>query len=146
MNAKELRIGNYVHHNTENSKTEFIGNELTVCELTEKTITTFYLNIDGSKQIVRGKAIYLPIPLTERWLQLFGFTKNDYKAGFIGKDFKSGNMILDFVLSEPRTKGEWNHYYTYDFQDYRFKSIEFVHELQNLYFLLTGSELSLSGI
>jgi len=53
-------------------------------------------------------------------------------------------MILDFVLSKPFSKGEWNNTYTFDFEGHRFSKMEFVHELQNFYYCLTGVMLSLS--
>lgn len=53
-------------------------------------------------------------------------------------------MILDFVLSKPHTKGEWDTTYTFDFEGHRFSKMEFVHELQNFFFALTGEWLSLS--
>ena len=62
----------------------------------------------------------------------------------MGKDFKSGGMILDFVLSKPFSKGEWNNTYTFDFEGHRFSKMEFVHELQNFYYSLAGVMLSLS--
>ena len=88
--------------------------------------------------------VHSPIPLTEEWLLKFGFSDKDYKKGYIGKDFKSGGMILDFVLSKPFSKGEWNNTYTFDFDGHRFSKMEFVHELQNFYYCLTGVMLSLS--
>jgi len=87
--------------------------------------------------------VHSPIPLTAEHLKKFGFSDGDYKDGYIGKDFKSGGMILDFVLSKPHTKGEWNTTYTFDFVGHRFSKMEFVHELQNFYFGLTGEWLSL---
>ena len=74
----------------------------------------------------------------------YPFSDKDYKNGYIGKDFKSGGMILDFVLSKPFSKGEWNNTYTFNFEGHRFSKMEFVHELQNFYYCLTGVMLSLS--
>jgi hypothetical protein len=85
-----------------------------------------------------------PIILTEEWLLKFGFSDKDYKKGYIGKDFKSGGMILDFVLSKPFEKGEWNDTYTFDFEGHRFIMLKYVHELQNFYHTITDVMLSLS--
>ena len=141
MKVNELRIGNLVHHNIENSKSDFLGNELIVFELDEKIITTYYVDHLNSKVIVRNKQNYYPIPLTEKWLIKAGFSVKEYKAGYIGKDFTSGQMTLSFVLCNPFAKGDWNDCYTFDLRDSMFKSLRYVHELQNLYFSLTNSEL-----
>lgn len=88
--------------------------------------------------------LHTPIPLTEEWLLKFGFSDKDYKDGYIGKEFKSGGMILDFVLSKPFTKGEWNDTYTFDFEDHRFIKLKYVHELQNFFHCITDVMLSLA--
>jgi hypothetical protein len=85
-----------------------------------------------------------PIPLTEELLLKLGFSDEEYKGGYIGKDFKSGNMILDFVLTKPLFKGPWQNYYTFDFEGARHIKIEFVHELQNFYYCIAGEMLSLN--
>jgi len=127
MNAHELRNGNWLHS-----------------ELTNKD---FQVNPDDIRSIWLGydRGMVKTIPLTEEWLLKFGFSDKDYKNGYIGKDFKSGGMILDFVLSKPFSKGEWNNTYTFDFDGHRFSKMEFVHELQNLFFALTGNELSIEN-
>ena len=134
INTKDLRIGNYVtekKHGFNNDTNPF-------------QIFSIYHEDNNSK--INGLSInnFEPIKLTQEWLLKFGFSDNDYKKGYIGKDFKSGGMILDFVLSKPFSKGEWNNTYTFDFEGHRFSKMEFVHELQNFYYCLTGVMLSLS--
>jgi len=77
MEARGFRIGNYVHHNDANIITNFINDYLTVCEIDESNINTYYINIDFHKQIVRGKVGYKPIPLTDDWLLKFKFKAVD---------------------------------------------------------------------
>ena len=72
-----------------------------------------------------------PIPLTEEWLIKFGF----YRKNFA------------WVLCEPSsnmTKFEFSIWedLTYNTAELR-PPIDFVHQLQNLYFALTGEELSI---
>lgn len=71
-----------------------------------------------------------PIPLTEEWLLKFGFkkSKNRYelKCFSLGKYPKDGSIYLTHTSN--------NDMYT---------DILFVHQLQNLYFALTGSELTI---
>ena len=75
MKSNELRIGNFIHHNEKNNEKNFIDSYLTVCEIDENNVNTFYINLVGDKQIVRGKVGYKPIPLTEDWLVKLGFIK-----------------------------------------------------------------------
>ncbi len=72
---------------------------------------------------------------------MFGFSTNEYKPGFTGKDFKSGTTTLDFVLDEPFSKGDWQDYYLFDLGHHRFVPVYYVHQLQNLYFAITQQEL-----
>lgn len=85
--------------------------------------------------------VHSPIDLTEEILLKCGFSKDGYKNGFLGKDFKSGNIIIDFVLCEPFKKGEFNKFYSHDLEGYKYVEIQYLHQLQNLYFALTGEEL-----
>jgi len=71
---------------------------------------------------------YRPIPLTEEWLLRFGFNNEVYTNGGFLKWQKGEFKLLDRRLPntqyhEPKA------------------SIDFVHQLQNLYFALTGEEL-----
>ena len=80
-----------------------------------------------------------PIPLTEEWL---------FKLGFIKYE---GEMYLSLETGDPR----WYLCASYQnrFADicqlgnlgalWRFQNIEYVHQLQNLYFTLTGNELTI---
>lgn len=79
-----------------------------------------------------------PIKLTEKWLFKLGFNK-DYKKGYIGVDY--GNT--DFVLTSPKVMGEWQDNYCWQFVCTwdKFTEIKYVHQLQNLFFALTGNEL-----
>jgi hypothetical protein len=72
-----------------------------------------------------------PIPLTEGWLLRFGFEKN-YKFGLY---YKGGHAI------DIHREGNAE-FYTGEYGGW-FVFVEYVHELQNLYFALTGEELKL---
>jgi hypothetical protein len=90
---------------------------------------------------------YSPIPLTEHWLFRFGFEKNiDYEQEIneYGKLSESnGRRGVGLYLHE----GEW-------FVTFRedvgcgwceLNEIEYVHQLQNLYFALTNDELTIKS-
>jgi hypothetical protein len=89
-----------------------------------------------------------PIPLTTNWLEKFGFEKNKDKRWMKGK---SRYAIFYF---EYYATGENNcmwriEYHDTDYGRNEYKDcnqwgdvIKYVHQLQNLYFALTGEELT----
>ena len=72
------------------------------------------------------------IPLTEEWLIRFGFEKTSYFKDWGMRYFKKGICIY---LED----GEFRFYYQ---TNRAFTSYDSVHEIQNLYFSLTGEELT----
>ena len=111
MKATELRIGNWVDY---------------TCKLSDR-----YIQAIGKNEMIcllNNLAKAEPIPLTEEWLEAFGFQKvgawfykGDFalrpKSEFIGLEY--GGFILSILDIH----------------------IDYVHTLQNLYFPLTGEEL-----
>ena len=71
-----------------------------------------------------------PIPLTEEWLLKFGFKKDtmSFWGGWLSPSFDLGSQLRIRTYSED----------TYQMREVRLKH---VHQLQNLYFALTGEEL-----
>ena len=117
MGAKELRVGNWV-----------ISNGV------EMQLTQFGLGLHLTNQNLLDKTE--PIPITEEWIVKFGF---HYYDGVFSKD---GGKLYGF---------DYDTYWLFDYgQDlwrvnkkpYFFK-YKHVHQLQNLYFALTGEELTI---
>ncbi len=121
MKASELRIKNLINHE---------GDVLEVIEIK-------MVSIDGNPKINGWDEEEIePIPLKQQWLLKFGFER--------------------FPMSAPAL-AEWDEYvkdgfevfnYGTSLQEYYFKAwdgkiikLEYVHQLQNLYFSLTGKEL-----
>jgi hypothetical protein len=82
------------------------------------------------------------INLTDEWIDKFGFDDSDYKKGYTGIEFRT-NMIMDFVLTKPKFMGEWQESYCFDLGQHRFVTVKYVHELQNLFFAVTTTELEM---
>jgi len=123
MTANELRIGNWVYHEpsvNETTNGEFIVSEINVFDKN---------SINGLES-----SDVKPIPLTEEWLLRFGFekTKKLYVKYFFGDYI--GVHVGDFSVGTYTHKG-----IAHAVQP----SCMFVHQLQNLYFALTGEELTL---
>ena len=117
MKAEELRIGNLI--------------------LTTKDSNKDYVTTKVSGAIIDYVECEIilatPIRLTEEWLQKLGFDKvrncylvrNGFEAGLDGNDFTSGTWTIIIAKKLP-------------------VKIKYVHQLQNLYFALTGEELTLN--
>jgi hypothetical protein len=115
MNAKELRVGNLIGFNINHNE---IG---VVSEILKNQIGINH-RLDMKYHIENLK----PIELTYQWLDKFGFEFKD--AG----DFGHYYSLEDFDLNQ-------------DYQPIDFDCIEikYVHQLQNVYFALTGKELEI---
>lgn len=71
-----------------------------------------------------------PIPITEEWL---------FKFGYEGRESISGKNEYFFFENQPHQI--WKPFNKFLDEQYRFE-IKYVHQLQNLYFALTGKELN----
>jgi len=80
-----------------------------------------------------------PIPLTDDWFEKLGFT---FKTEELGVRFYEIQVGLDFLCFSK--EGHWNinSGKSYWYMDRNFKSPKYVHELQNLYYVLTGKDLT----
>ena len=146
MKANELRLGNW-WDNGEGGQ-YIIDNSTMIDFLNEAWEKNGEVNID-------------PIPLTEQWLKDFGFKKYEdnkqdwgHEKGYvINNELK--NQLSDYFRVYWRDKPMqtwvdelWPHkeddkgsnFYIYVNQNYA-RSVFYVHQLQNLYFALTGKEL-----
>jgi len=70
---------------------------------------------------------FKPIPLTEEWLIKFGFEETDYA----GDCYYLGSLQIDLSDFECAFNTNWLDCKT-----------QYLHQLQNLYFALTGKELN----
>lgn len=126
IQANELSIGNYIYDDF---------NEVHIVEKIESQKFNDWNGSDTSLVVFSklskdDKGMYTcdvvsPIPLTEEWLLKFGFEK---KRDFFHLDYESFCIFLD-------KKGYYTHINCGNLY------IKHVHQLQNLYFALTGKEL-----
>ncbi|AQW96674.1 hypothetical protein BBD31_01625 [Elizabethkingia anophelis] len=125
MEAKELRIGNYLHDRN--------GNLCKVIELRQ----------DGIYAPAIGKATTglpnKPIELTEEWFLKLGFESNN-----VSYKINNDKFVFELYFYDA-----WNLNYV---EKVKFgnDSVELsgywkIHELQNLYFALTGEELTIKS-
>lgn len=134
MKASELRIGNYIMARSDN-------------------VIEQVLKIEKNKINACNYTYFEPIPLTEEWLIKFNFTKEDNKETVHhGNFFSKWIMDYKYCFAFAEFRKDWGFYQEYtdpiDLKEIGKKyfiscGIKHVHQLQNLYFALTGEELSL---
>lgn len=118
MKAADLRIGNYVHINQNTTQVDVID----------------YNQVIATEWGLIELKYVKPIPLTEECLINFGFE-------LINNDFfrsRNSELCLYWTVNKNKMIPEYNNkrlVIWYDFQ--------YVHQLQNLYFALTGEELTI---
>jgi len=131
MKANELRVGNYIQQIDQKSEFEFlqvvygINNESVWIHCNEESDVIDYLEA-------------IPIPLTEEWLVKFGWQYfNGKTSGTLTKD-TDVKLDIDFYKGKLQVKSHYEGEHMY-----RILPVKYVHQLQNLYFALTGEELKL---
>jgi hypothetical protein len=135
MKINELRIGNYISP---------LGRGVTVVE----GLCTWDGLIQSSNFAERGIEDFEPIPLTEEWLLKFGFEDVDLNmsgSNWLVKEQKGlWRQAIRIAYSEKSE--EWS--LTLECVSPPTLSIvrlKYVHQLQNLYFALTGNELNIKS-
>jgi hypothetical protein len=141
MKASELRIGNLVY-------TRIISyHKDSICSISGCNHKGIFVKYGNGHIIPQNLQ---PIPLTEEWLLKCGFAYIDnpqgYKLQIIKENLYEDIYGLDIIALVTWEEGDVallflsNHTNNLDFQISRGKC-EHVHQLQNLYFALTGQEL-----
>lgn len=117
LSAKNLRLGNIVRSKINGiSKVEQIGSSI-------------------NSEYVGGRSLegnywensYLPVEINEEWLLDFGFEKR--KVDF--PSFQLNGIQINYI------NGKWQDYVSQ-------RGLPHIHELQNLYFAMTGEELTIT--
>lgn len=121
MKANELRIGNWVYSAID-SKQPIKVPPIMIAQLSK--------NEDKEHNIK-------PIPITEDWLLRFGFELNNIRVKFWTED-RYPQWSLKVLKIKKNNVGD----FMLDGFGF-FLHIKYIHQLQNLYFALTGEELKL---
>jgi len=127
MDARELRIGNYIQYFGNVAQVEGIVNES----------NGFGLQLNGGDFASINSNSLEPIPLTEEWLVKFGFFAENIHSNLILNKIEIASAIR--VVS---TNERGSFYLDGEIHDFMKIRIDYVHTLQNLYFALTGEELT----
>jgi hypothetical protein len=119
MEAKDLRIGNLIY------QFDTVENV---------TVDTFNALDDGF-----SKDSFEPIPLTEEWLVKFGFECIEKDVPCL-RDRTMSRFFLNNFNIEILSDGQ---IYQKHFESTELINCDYIHQLQNLYFALTGEELTI---
>lgn len=134
IEPSELRIGNFV--TTEKTAYILVITEIEASHGDDKywfSATAKFRDYQCNFPIIDAE----PIPLTEEWLLKMGFQYNGNVLILKLKDvvFDEGNCI-EYFKGKDYTEIKFGYYGN--------SHIKFVHQLQNLYYSLTGEELTIN--
>ena len=126
MKATELRIGNWINYI--GSGDVQLSSKEALCNVFDDLESEYPLSS--------------PIPLTEEWLLKFGFElKDEVNMGFIKQiNFPHMKNYL-YANSKFYTTALWDD--KKQIEIFIMNQAKYVHQLQNLYFALTGEELTI---
>jgi hypothetical protein len=144
MKANELRIGNWVEIDNEKYHNPMKGIPMIVTGIAdakgldnEKSHSISLQKKDGCMGFNQFIKFIKPISINIEWLNKLGFSNDDGSGGtyevFDKKMDNNSRMDIEYDLSINIYQGS--------FSELRITHIQFIHELQNLWFALTGEEL-----
>lgn len=125
INASELRIGNLVFYE---------GEMQTIKGIFKDEVAVRYQN--GDLFFCQDKNVF-PVELTEELLLRFGFEKREHLGDFFIKINHYGAILIINGRTTKICNQNSQSVYLYD--------TEYAHQLQNLYFAITGQELTLKN-
>lgn len=148
MKATELRIGNLIL--SPDGKIYYVSNlSLDIDDEYNELIGAVMLGKTTHEILKEEREVYWnPIPLTEDWLLKLGFKEEvtygygwttekglEFHRNGVSIVFFQGEYAYAYKVYDGGTSDEW----------YSQTTIKFIHQLQNLYFALTGEELKING-
>jgi hypothetical protein len=131
MKATELRLNNYVNYDNEIhliSSLIDVGGVCKITNLKSEVISQHTTNLD-------------PIPLTEEWLDNFGFTQ---QGRYFNKNVDGFDLAFT-LRKQPNFDGFLIEWYFTDELSATLTDVMTVHRLQNIFYNLTGEELTLTN-
>lgn len=125
--ANELRIGNWVSGNFPNMIVQQINKYSVECYMPESESDDFCFELEELH----------PIPLTPEILEKAGFDKDMRMDKYFGEDIFWMEL---YYVNGSLYFGSW---IDSGFNKLSMKPIQYIHQLQNLYWCLTGEELEI---
>ena len=136
ISAQELRIGNYINGSIGDDS------ELVLCSVTGYDPRDEFIFVSNDNNIHYAEFVdFQPIPLTEEWLLGFGFVKIRSENHAL----KGSDGLYYSVTFDEKIRFNIYDNDSFSFKDF-VKEIRYLHQLQNLYFALTGEELTIKQL
>lgn len=142
MKASELRIGNFLAQGDTCVEVSGVSKENFGVKFTSPT--TFISTYTWDTEIVS------PIPLTQEWLERLVFEKYQWTDAWFIRT-RLGDLMIHFAHNSIHTyftrvtndsKGQKMNGRSWGLIDTT-QNVRYIHQLQNLYFALTGEELTI---
>jgi len=130
LKANDCRYGNYIIGTYESEDDNLVHE--TICEFKFYDCYNNYYNVETKERIEEFTG-FKPIPSTEEWLLKLGFKQNK-----LDKVFEVENCQIEIYFFDNDIKC------TVCVDSVINKNIKHVHQLQNLYFALTESGLTVA--
>lgn len=132
MEARELKVNNLIDYNG------FTAKVLSVNAYSNPSVKIQFTSSDEfiyiQEESLSYQPIVKPIPLTEEWLIKFGFELDLKHGDYLVNQIYQADFYYYVIDSFEYNSGGYSHCEV---------KIEHVHQLQNLYFALTGEELTI---
>ena len=150
IKEQELRIGNHVIYKSIQMVMQNKNGDWENYEEPHQ-LHTIQVNADHLKNMETNASHYQPIPLTEEWLLKFGFKESIHNwfglKYFTECEEHVEEMKIEYNIVSNRLAiydaiEETDMVNILSYPIYTAKKIQYVHQLQNLYFALTGEELT----
>ncbi len=136
LKENEIRIGNWVKYYKGESTGEILGMTFSVFSKNNKVAVSIEPPEDTGWTQTSLDDLQ-PIPITEEWLLHFGWVWNERTNSFENNDTR---MHLEY----RKLNGSYT-MFNYVLKAKIAERIWHVHQLQNLYFALTGNELTIKS-
>jgi hypothetical protein len=129
MNRTDLMIGNLISHKNQIREVLTIGVSQVIFQLIGATRDV----VDNDIEVVSYEECS-GIPLTKDWLQALGLKEDSDNSPDYG-------IWYDFPDERLRIRLDEDGPHRLEFEDIHLTRLSFVHQLQNLYLLITGDNL-----
>lgn len=138
LSEKELRIGNKILGIYIDDCENHIDERCTVLGLDSVGMAEYKIWVESENTVYEHYDYFEGIPLTEEWLVELGFTEH----GQGSRRFYDGKFEY-YIYCDKIGR---SHFYSFNYQSgesHYIAEIQYVHQLQNLYFALKGEELKI---
>jgi len=82
-----------------------------------------------------------PVEITEKWIEKLGFQWSIQHQGYVIEGF---DYVIDFYPTYPKINGSLSFLNKFHRRGDKLVTVKFVHELQNIHFVLTQRDLAVA--